>query len=63
MAEKQEQGYIELQRKEWEQGTDFPTQSHHRFSGVPYHHLVGEMYDSARLGKGYAEHLPDDKVV
>jgi len=63
MAEKQEQGYIELQRKEWEQGTDFPTQSHHRFSGVPYHHLVGEMYDSARLGKGFAEHLPDDKVV
>ncbi|MBA2488418.1 MAG: isocitrate lyase/PEP mutase family protein [Chloroflexi bacterium] len=63
MAEKQEQGYIELQRKEWEQGTDFPTQSHHRFSGVPYHHLVGEMYDSARLGKGFADHLPDDKVV
>jgi isocitrate lyase len=63
MADGQEQGYIELQRKEWAPGTDFPTRSHHQFSGVPYHHLVGKMYDSARLGVEFAEDLPDDKVV
>lgn len=63
MAEKQEQGYIELQRQEWAEGSDFPTKSHHRFSGVPYHHLVGQAYDGARLGSAFAEALPDDKVV
>jgi isocitrate lyase len=63
MAEKQEQGYIELQKKEWAPGTDFPTRSHHFFSGVPYHHLLGKMYDAARLGKEYVEELPDEKVV
>ena len=63
MAEGQEQGYIELQRREWAPGTDFPTRSHHQFSGVPYHHLVGQLYDSARLGSEFVEHLPDEKVV
>jgi isocitrate lyase len=63
MAERQEQGYIELQRREWAPDTDFPTRSHHQFSGVPYHHLVGQLYDSARLGAEFAEDLPADKVV
>ena len=63
MAERQEQGYIELQRKEWEAGTDFPTRSHHQFSGVPYHHLLGKAYDAARLGSEFAEALPEEKVV
>ncbi|MBA2557668.1 MAG: isocitrate lyase/PEP mutase family protein [Chloroflexi bacterium] len=63
MSEGQEQGYIELQRKEWASGSDFPTRSHHFFSGVPYHHLLGKAYDAARLGSEYAESLPDDKVV
>jgi isocitrate lyase len=63
MAERQEQGYIELQRREWEDGKDIPTKSHHQFSGVPYHHLVGEQYSSARLGRGFVEELPEDKVV
>ncbi len=63
MAQGQEQGYIELQRREWAPGADFPTRSHHQFSGVPYHHLIGKLYDSARLGSEFAEHLPDDKVV
>src|SRR5207245_861878 len=40
MAEKQEQGYIALQREEWSPGADYPTRSHHFFSGVPYHHLI-----------------------
>ncbi|MEI4920540.1 hypothetical protein Q8G81_33815, partial [Klebsiella pneumoniae] len=51
MAEKQEQGYIGLQREEWAAGKDYPTKSHHLFSGVPYHHLVGKMYDASRLGR------------
>lgn len=63
MAERQEQGYIELQRREWENQRDIPTRSHHVFSGVPYHHLMGEEYGSARLGRQFVEELPEDKVV
>jgi isocitrate lyase len=63
MAERREAGYIDLQKKEWAQGADIPTRSHHFFSGVPYHHLVGKMYDAARLGKEFAEDLPEEKVV
>ena len=63
MAERQEQGYIELQRTEWAGGGDVPTRSHHTFSGVPYHHLLGEAYDAARLGARFAEALPADRVV
>jgi isocitrate lyase len=61
MAERQEQGYIDLQRREWT--SDTPTRSHHFFSGVPYHHLVGKAYDAARLGMEYVEALPESKVV
>src|SRR2546423_527627 len=46
-----------------EPGQDFPTRSHHFFSGVPYHHLVGKAYDAARLGKEFVEELPEDRVV
>jgi len=63
MAEGQEQGYIALQRKEWEEGGDYPTRSHHFFSRVPYHHVVGKLYDAARLGVEFVEDLPEDKVV
>lgn len=63
MSERQEQGYIELQKKEFAPNSDFPTKSHHFFSGVPYHHLVGKLYDAARLGKEFAENLPESKVV
>jgi isocitrate lyase len=63
MAERQEQGYIELQRKEWAAEADVPTRSHHFFSGVPYHHLVGTKYDAARLGVEFVEALPEEKVV
>ena len=63
MSEQQQHGYIELQKKEWEKGADFPTRSHHFFSGVPYHHVVGKLYDAARLGKEFCEELPEEKVV
>jgi isocitrate lyase len=63
MSKDQQDGYIALQRKEFESGQDFPTRSHHQFSGVPYHHLMGKAYDAARLGKEYVEELPEDRVV
>ena len=63
MGETQEQAYIELQRQEWAAGEDFPTKSHHFFSGVPYHQLVGKAYDAARLGHEFVEDLPSEKVV
>ncbi len=63
MSKDQQDGYIALQRKEFEAGEDFPTKSHHFFSGVPYHHLVGKAYDAARLGQEFVEALPEDRVV
>ena len=63
MAEQRQQGYIELQKKEWAEGADFPTKSHQFFSGVPYHHMLGKMYDGARLGREFVEELDDSKVV
>jgi isocitrate lyase len=63
MADRREQGYIELQRQEFEAGADVPTRSHHEFSGVPYHHLMGEAYEASRLGTAYVEQLPSEKVV
>jgi isocitrate lyase len=63
MADRQEQGYIELQRQEWAAGADVPTRSHHEWSGVPYHHVVGTAYDAARLGSRFVEDLPADRVV
>ncbi len=63
MRARQQDGYIDLQRKEWEDGVDVPTRSHHFFSGVPYHHLVGKMYDASRLGQEFVEELPEDRVV
>jgi isocitrate lyase len=63
MSADQQDGYIALQRKEFETGSNFPTKSHHFFSGVPYHHLVGKAYDAARLGQEFVEALPADLVV
>jgi isocitrate lyase len=62
MYEGQEKGYINLQKKEFA-GPDFPSKSHHFFSGVPYHHVVGKMYSAARLGHEFCEELEDEKVV
>ncbi|MDP8223692.1 MAG: isocitrate lyase/PEP mutase family protein [Candidatus Lernaella stagnicola] len=63
MKEGKQQGYINLQKKEFVEGGDFPSKSHHFFSGVPMHHVVGDMFESARLGTQFVEELPDDKVV
>jgi len=63
MSEKQEQAYIELQRKEWAKGEDLPSKSHHFFSGVPYHQLVGESFGGSRLGAKFQEKLAEERVV
>jgi isocitrate lyase len=50
LRERREQGYIELQRREWDPARDVPTKSHHLFTGVPYHHHVGETYGARGMG-------------
>jgi isocitrate lyase len=56
-------GYIALQREEWAGGDAVPTRSHHLFSGVPYHHLMGERMGSARFGKDVDQRLATSSVV
>jgi isocitrate lyase len=63
MKEKQQDGYLELQRAEWAENGEMPTKSHHYFSGVPYHHHLGEQMGSARFGKAVHEGLEVSKVV
>lgn len=63
LRERGEWAYIDLQRREWAGGVEVPTRSHHRFSGVPYHHLVGKQYDAARLGQEFVERLGADATV
>ena len=50
LAADDEGAYIELQRKEWANGEDIPTRSHHLFTGVPYHQVMGEVLGASRLG-------------
>jgi isocitrate lyase len=47
----QQAAYIDLQRAEFADGLDLPTRSHHLFSGVPYHNLMGAEYGAARLNR------------
>ncbi len=58
-----EEGYMALQRKEWAEGADVPTRSHHLFTGVPYHHHVGHEFGASRLSESLDEHLEVSKVV
>jgi isocitrate lyase len=61
LKERKEQGYIELQRREWDPAKDIPTKSHHLFTGVPYHHHLGEVYGAR--GMGADEGLEKELVV
>jgi hypothetical protein len=63
LKEKKSEGYIALQRKEWAEGADIPTRSHHLFTGVPYHQHVGHLYGASRLSEQLDEHLEASKVV
>jgi isocitrate lyase len=47
----EQHGYVELQKREFADGLDLPTRSHHRFSGVAYHNLMGGEYGAARLNR------------
>jgi isocitrate lyase len=49
LREKGHEAYVSLQREEWAEA-DLPTKSHHFFSGVPYHQLLGKEFDASRLG-------------
>src|SRR5918912_397428 len=55
LRQRDEEAYIELQHQEWAADQDLPSRSHHLFSGVPYHHLVGSIYGAARLSQGVQE--------
>ncbi|MBO0690768.1 MAG: hypothetical protein J2P40_14500, partial [Candidatus Dormibacteraeota bacterium] len=64
LGERQQDAYIDLQREEWAGGDRVPTRSHHLFSGVPYHHHVGEqMGGAARFGKDVDPGLEVSRVV
>src|SRR5437773_3907167 len=58
-----EEGYMELQRKEWAEGADIPTRSAPLSTGVPYHQHVGNVYGAARLSEDIDEGLEISKVV
>jgi isocitrate lyase len=63
LKQKKEEGYMALQRKEWAEGIDVPTRSHHLFTGVPYHHHLGHVYGASRLSEKLDEHLEISQVV
>jgi isocitrate lyase len=63
MKQQKEEGYMALQRKEWANGADIPTRSHHLFTGVPYHQHLGHVYGASRLSEDLDEHLEVSKVV
>ena len=63
LKDSKEEGYMSLQRKEWAEGADIPTRSHHLFTGVPYHQHVGQEYGASRLSEEMDEHLEMSKVV
>src|SRR6266567_4586863 len=63
LKHEKEEGYMELQRKEWAADATIPTRSHHLFTGVPYHQHVGQEYGASRLSRNIDEHLEISKVV
>ena len=58
----EQQAYVELQKKEWDAADDIPTRSHHLFTGVPYHQLMGEGMGASRLGSKFDEQLGEKAV-
>src|SRR5438309_2146870 len=55
LRRQQQDGYIALQRAEFADELDLPTRSHHLFSGVAYHNLMGGEYGAARLNRDILE--------
>jgi isocitrate lyase len=63
LREHQQQAYIDLQRQEWADNQDLPSRSHHLFSGVPYHHVMGSVYGAARLSHSVQEEHRAEQAV
>jgi isocitrate lyase len=63
LRERGQDAYIDLQRREWAGGDAVPTRSHHLFTGVPYHHAMGEHLGTARFGKSVDQRLEVARVV
>ena len=62
LRDEEQQAYIELQKREWQVGDDVPTRSHHLFTGVPYHQVMGEVMGASRLGSKFDEKLGEKAV-
>ncbi len=64
LKQSKQDGYIQLQRREYSAGFPVPTKSHHYFTGVPYHHTMGELLGMRnRFGKGVDLGLSEEAVV
>lgn len=63
LATREGEAYIGLQQQEWAPELDLPSRSHHLFSGVPYHHLLGNAFGAARLGRDVQEQFRDESAV
>jgi isocitrate lyase len=63
LRREQQQAYVDLQRREWADDRDLPSRSHHLFSGVPYHHLMGGIYGAARLSQGVQEEHRTERAL
>ncbi len=63
LKDQKQQGYIELQKQEWAGDGRIPTRSHHLFTGVPYHHRMGEELGTARFGHSVDQGLEVARVV
>jgi isocitrate lyase len=61
LSDVQERAYVALQRKEWAPDDDIPTKSHHLFTGVPYHQVLGQTMGASRLG-GFAGETAEKAV-
>jgi isocitrate/methylisocitrate lyase len=61
LSDEQERAYVALQRKEWAPDDDIPTKSHHLFTGVPYHQVLGQTMGASRLG-GFAGETAEKAV-
>jgi isocitrate lyase len=62
LGETAQDAYVDLQRKEWQVGDDIPTRSHHLYTGVPYHQVMGETLGASRLGSKFDEKLGEKAV-
>ena len=62
LRDRQQEAYIELQHQEWA-AEDLPSRSHHLFSGVPYHHVMGSVYGAARLSTSVHEEHRTEQAV